>query len=242
MLGDNEDTLCKDCKKKYLMNFKCETKNDLNILWLPENFSQSRFTKSSKASNACTLIVLLMCKRIERLDCRQLDTCFKEDFNIHSELIYVLAESILQGNLLHDRLLAHKPVRHMNLSIPEAIKAGGRELKSIKEWNSFIYLQDLTSSLYTELKEKLTQCLTSIPDRTIYVILIALNRSILLVIEHQGQGRITLLDSHQHAPYGSVIVQTPAPNLQALCSWYCALLRHKCSMYELSFMYFPSAP
>lgn len=194
----------------------------------------------------------------------------------------------LSGNALHEHLLARRTLSHTNLSIPEAISVGEKHLDCIKEWNSYICLKDMATSLHEELKEKLSHCLASVPFGNIYVVLIALNRSVLLVVErnsgsnnsvnfqslgrvnnpvgsqnvrrvqHQGDtngrkkipnvtngvviqdsGRITLFDSHQHFPHGAVIVQTRISQLQELCSWYCSLLQHQCSVYELSFMYFP---
>ncbi|KAL1456143.1 hypothetical protein WDU94_000893 [Cyamophila willieti] len=241
-----EDPVCRQCWQKYFKDFKRELNNNLDIVWLPESFSQSKFTNSTKGSNACTLIVLLLSKQIESMDRRNKK---REDFlamdseesELNLEILYILAESILQGNLLHEQLLAQNTVNHMNLSIPEAINAGGHHLTSIKEWNSFLLLKDLEDSLYSELNEKLSHCMSKFPQRIIYVILIALNRSVLFVIERR-HSRISLIDSHQHAPYGSVIVQTQPPYLENLCSWYCSQLRHKCSMYELSFMYFPISP
>lgn len=236
-MENKPDNLCDNCTERYFKAIKCEMENDLKIVRLPEHFSQSKFTKSSRGSNACTLIVLLLSRGIETLQRQNIGWWIHKDFNMDSAILYALAESILQGNLLHEQMLAEKRAQHVNLSIPEAIQAGGSDLAAIKEWNSFIYLQDLESSLYTELKERLSQCMACVIGRNIYVILIALNRSVLILVE-AGDETVTLFDSHQHPPYGSVIVQAKMDNLEALCSWYCGVLNHKCNVYELSFMYF----
>lgn len=96
-MENKPDNLCDNCTERYFKAIKCEMENDLKIVRLPEHFSQSKFTKSSRGSNACTLIVLLLSRGIEILQRQNIGWWIHKDFNMDSAILYALAESILQG-------------------------------------------------------------------------------------------------------------------------------------------------
>ncbi|PSN39810.1 hypothetical protein C0J52_13625 [Blattella germanica] len=130
------------------------------------------------------------------------------------------------------------------MTVPEAIEAAGNKMRFVTEWKSLVYLMDLGESLYEQLHETVLEWYRNPPPRKgsdLYVILIADNRSVLLVFQKELD-KVTLIDSHQHMSHGAVIAQVPSAKLQNLCSWYHNLLqtcygaRPEC--YELSYLYF----
>ncbi|GLG92719.1 Uncharacterized protein GBIM_00328, partial [Gryllus bimaculatus] len=132
------------------------------------------------------------------------------------------------GNALHEALLARGALRHVNMTVPEAIAAAGARAKFVCEWRSLVYLMDLGASLFEQLAETLADWERNPPPRRhghdLYVVLIADNRSVLLVFQ-KDQDRVSLIDSHQHQAHGAVVVQVQTAYLQQLCAWYNSLLQ-----------------
>ncbi|XP_069701961.1 uncharacterized protein [Periplaneta americana] len=130
------------------------------------------------------------------------------------------------------------------MTVPEAIEAAGSRMKFLTEWKSLVYLMDLGESLFEQLSETVEEWYSHPPPRKgsdLYVILIAENRSVLLVFQKELD-KVTLIDSHQHLSHGAVVAQVPTSKLQNLCLWYHSLL-HDCygarpQCYELSYFYF----
>ncbi|KAK7864351.1 hypothetical protein R5R35_009186 [Gryllus longicercus] len=218
-----------------------ETRGHVRVYWFPRDFSQSRFGDRATGSNACTLIALLMAQRCYQ---QEIKIC-TPDNQISKATVNALAESILEGNALHEALLARGALRHVNMTVPEAIAAAGARAKFVCEWRSLVYLMDLGASLFEQLAETLADWERNPPPRRhghdLYVVLIADNRSVLLVFQ-KDQDRVSLIDSHQHQAHGAVVVQVQTAYLQQLCAWYNSLLqscygaRPEC--YELSYLYF----
>ncbi|XP_067014160.1 uncharacterized protein [Anabrus simplex] len=226
---------------KELPEIECERWGDVSIWWFPRDFSQSRYGDRNTGSNACTLIALLVAQRCNQ---NNIKIWTKEDFTLNKSIITALAESILEGNEIHERLLREGVLQHVNMTVPEAIEAAGSKMKIVTEWKSLVYLMDLGESLYEQLNETIAEWNRNPPMRRssdLYVILIADNRTVLLVFQKELD-TVTLIDSHQHLSHGAVLAQVSNNKLQNLCKWYHSMLlncygvRPVC--YELSFLYF----
>nr|CAD7419901.1 unnamed protein product [Timema poppensis] len=150
----------------------------------------------------------------------------------------------MAGNEIHEWLLRHGKLRHVNMTVPEAITAAGSSMRFICEWKSLVYLLALEESLYEQMTETLAEWHQNPPPRRgsdLYVVLIADNRSVLFIFQKDME-KVTLVDSHQHLNHGAMVAQVPGARLEQLCVWYNNVLRNyygsRPECFELSFLYF----
>lgn len=85
-------------------------------------------------SEACTIICLLVAQRIanSKILIWNVETC--------PQLDIFIAESIIEGNDIHAWIVERGLVSHPYLNTDEALKFGGKRLKTLKEWVSNEYL------------------------------------------------------------------------------------------------------
>ncbi|XP_046485913.1 uncharacterized protein [Neodiprion pinetum] len=247
-------------------DYELEHQGPVLVWWFGQNFSQSRYGDRTNGktvknrfefpnfrfrsfpapgSNACTLIAVLVALRISQSDMKISgghDCCAQTPLS--SQLIKCLADSFVQGNKIHERLLKSGELPHVNMSVPEAIQAAGKSMRSIIEWKSLVYLMDMGSSLFDQLNETVQEWYRNPPPNhsdNLFVIIIADNRSVLLTFQHTVE-KVTLIDSHQHLNRGAVVAQVDLQKLGSLCAWYLGLMKHcynvRPSCYELSYLYF----
>lgn len=215
----------------------------LRVTWFEPDFSQCRynFDNTTCSSNACTLIVLLAAYK-----------CSREKIHltgpgksVNYYLIKALAESMLEGNQVHDDLKRKGALPHINLTVPEAITFAGNRVNGIKEWKSMLYMECLSSTLYENLKKQWnewqkTSLFKQHPD--LYVVLICSSRSVLFII-NPNKNTVTLIDSHQHTcSKGALIAVADRQKTKYLCSFFCQVMseyyKSSSNLYELSMLYF----
>nr|CAH7768715.1 unnamed protein product [Callosobruchus chinensis] len=218
----------------------------LRVTWFEANFSQTHYNvhNACKGSNACTLIAVLMATKCNRHKLMVNEP--QKSLNIR--LIQLLAESMLEGNKIHDYLKTEQLIKHINLNVPEAIKYAGAPAKNMVEWRSEIFMDSLSKTLYENIMKNCREwrkCSYRYYGFDLYIILIADSRSVLFMVQSKTD-TITLVDSHQHDnDRGAVIAITEIPKLKYLCKWYSDVLfkyyHSKPQLYELSFLFFKKA-
>lgn len=57
-----------------------------------------------------------------------------------------IAHGILEGNKIHETLLRRGVFKHVNLTVPEAIKGGGLATRHIIEWVRPYFIQNLITN------------------------------------------------------------------------------------------------
>ncbi|KAJ8920779.1 hypothetical protein NQ315_004920 [Exocentrus adspersus] len=226
---------------KYDLEYLCE--NKIRITWFESKFSQSHYNihNTSKASNACTLIAVLMASK-----CNQ----YKVTINgpqkcLNIRLIQLFAESILEGNRIHEELKQKNMLKHINLNVPEAIKFAGKEASQMTEWRSEVFMESLNKSLFDNIRKHWREWVkpkSETETLDMYIILVADSRTVLFLIQMKSDS-VTLVDSHQHSSEkGAFIAISPRSKLKLLCEWYNYVLStfygSEPSLYELSFLYF----
>lgn len=53
---------------------------------------------------------------------------------LNIKLIHLFALSMLEGNKIHDDLKSNNLIKHINLTVPEAIAFGGKQTEKATEW------------------------------------------------------------------------------------------------------------
>ncbi|KAJ8941094.1 hypothetical protein NQ314_010499 [Rhamnusium bicolor] len=169
---------------KYETEYIYEDK--IRITWFESNFSQSHYkfhnTRSSKASNACTLIVVLMAAK-----CNQYKVVVNGPQKcLNIRLIQLLAASMLEGNRIHDNLKIKNVLKHINLNVPEAIKFGGKQTSDMTEWKSEVYMEQLSKSLFENIRKNWKEWVkpsSETENLDMYIILVADSRTVLFLIQ-----------------------------------------------------------
>ncbi|CAH1738846.1 uncharacterized protein LOC114122463 isoform X1 [Aphis gossypii] len=224
-------------------NFKFVNKHGIHFMWYPATFSQSRLgNTSSKGSNACTIIALLMATNINTSNIR-VNCLFTSPAK--NSLTELFTDAILNGNAIHQNLFKNSSSsQNTNLTVPEAMKAGESSLGTMAEWKSSVYFNDIKINLYAEMNRYIIEWYTNPPccqPNNLYIILIAHNKAILIVIQLDTNS-VLLIDSHQHSSHGALICQSRISKLENLCVWYSKMLCDSAgsnpNAYELSFLYF----
>lgn len=210
------------------------------IVWFERQFSQTFYTPRN-CSNACTLIAILMAAKCHHTKLK----INQPQKSLNTELIYMLDKSMRQGNHIHEQLRQNNVLKHVNLSVPEAIKFGEGETQGMVEWKSPVYTQSMSKYLYEHLKSShklwMKMSKNKRPDY-LFVVLVADSRSVLFVFQEQTD-TITLIDSHQHSQTNGAIIAVCRTNrMRSLCEWFTqmTIMFYKCDphLYELSFLYF----
>ncbi|XP_023014082.1 uncharacterized protein [Leptinotarsa decemlineata] len=220
---------------------ECLYEDKLCVTWFEPNFSQSHYNiqNVNKGSNACTLIAILIAAK-----CNQYKvTMNNPEKCISIKLIVILAESMLEGNSIHDSLKVSNQLPHINLTIPEALKFAERDAE-ITEWKSEVFMEPLAFTLHENITKswiEWTKFHFESGVSNLYVTLVADSRTVLFIIQMRSE-TITLVDSHQHSSdKGAFIAVVHFSKLKYLCQFYNeALLKFHNSvpqLYELSFLY-----
>ncbi|KAJ8954380.1 hypothetical protein NQ318_011053 [Aromia moschata] len=226
---------------KYETEYLYEEK--IRVTWFESHFSQSHYNvhNTSKGSNACTLIAVLMAAK-----CHQYKVMINGPQKcLNIRLIQLLAASMLEGNRIHEELKVKNMLKHINLNVPEAISFGGKQTSDMIEWKSEVYMEPLAKSLFENIRKNWREWVKpdSITEQLdMYVVLVADSRTVLFLIQIKTD-TVTLIDSHQHtSEKGAFIAITRRPKLKLLCQWYNdALSKFYDSeplLYELSFFIF----
>lgn len=240
-----DQELYRRCREEFIPNTVCERVNNVEVRWLPKDFSQSKIGSGSSGSNACTLIAVLVA-----LKCHDKDILSTRDLSIdgYESLLYVFCVSIVEGNRIHEDLQRSGLLDDVNLTVPEAIRACGDASARLVEWKSLIYMMEMRNSLFKEMSEKLLEFFDqSIGNKVtqLFVTLITENRTVLFVIQRKINTAV-LIDSHQHIPYGAVTARADIQHLEELCLWYDTVLRHHYKLapncYELTYLYIDPGP
>lgn len=226
---------------EYGSQLSCD--DHLRVTWFEPDFSQCRynFENSICSSNACTLIVLLVAYKCSR-EKIQLTGPGR---SVNYYLIKALAESMLEGNEIHDDLKRKGALPHINLTVPEAITFAATRVNGIKEWKSMLYMECLSSTLYDNLKKNWNEWQkTSMfkQHQDLYVVLICSSRSVLFII-NPNKNTVTLIDSHQHTcSKGALIAVASRQKTKYLCNFFCQVMseyyKSASNLYELSMLYF----
>nr|XP_018897792.1 PREDICTED: uncharacterized protein LOC109030988 [Bemisia tabaci] len=238
----NKNSMCRDCIEKYEQGIRMNYVRNLTILWFPPNFSQSKFGDRRAGSNACTLICILVSYKVHKTGLKLPNIRMQEAWE---PLMNILAESIVEGNTIHERLRKENKLVEDNLTVPEAIHATRHHVERVTEWESTIISSRMKTSLFDYLSNKVMAWYDTVLSQKgsdLYVIVISLNRSVVLLFQKESE-TVTLVDSHSHYPHGAAIAQVPFKKLRELCNWYACLLRDSAEkpikQYELSYLYFP---
>ncbi|XP_022901831.1 uncharacterized protein [Onthophagus taurus] len=218
--------------------------NELKITWFESNFSQSRynFEHINIASNACTIIVILLAAKCFENKIHM----FGPEKDINYFLVKAFGECILEGNEIHQNLKQRGALSNVNLTVPEGIKHSGLNKQlGLVEWKCKLHMQPLGLTLYKNLKKCWLQwlsCNLSQKREDLYVVLISDSRSVLFIL-NSTLNTVTLIDSHQHTfDRGAVIAIATRHKMKHLCNWFGDLI-YSCYkstplLYELSFLYF----
>ncbi|CAH1993985.1 unnamed protein product [Acanthoscelides obtectus] len=213
---------------------------NFRVTWFEANFSQAHYKvhNASRGSNACTLIAVLMAAKCNKSKLMVNDP--GESLNMR--LILLLAESMLEGNKIHDYLKMKQLIKHINLNVPEAIKYAGPIAKTMVEWKSEIYTDLLSKSLYKNIMENWRVWRGRLYGYDLYVILVADSRTVVFIIQSKSD-TVTLVDSHAHGPdKGAFIAVAKLRKLKHLCKWYSDVMythyHSEPQRYELSFLFF----
>ncbi|XP_056639726.1 uncharacterized protein LOC130447090 [Diorhabda sublineata] len=212
---------------------------NLWIIWFEAKFSQSHYNiqNTNRGSNACTLIVILFAGK-----CNKYDILLTNPVN---SMVHLFAISMLEGNKIHDTLKQKNILKHVNLNVPEAISYGGSDISDIIEWKCLVFMEQLSKSLYKNIKSNWKQWLradTRRRNNNLYVVLVADSRTVLFIIQFKTK-TVVLIDSHLHSyTKGAFMAFTDISKLNYLCYWYSDILRKFYNstpqLYELSFLYF----
>ncbi|XP_076685301.1 uncharacterized protein LOC143377646 isoform X2 [Andrena cerasifolii] len=118
------------------------SENDVVAYWYDEEFSQSRYPPGQKVSTACTLICLLVAQRISETELLvyNVEECPK--------ITVIIAESIVEGNNIHEWIVKKGLVSHPYLNTEEALKLGGRSLCLLREWTFKVFRENIEKGLY----------------------------------------------------------------------------------------------
>uniref|UniRef100_T1J4V4 Uncharacterized protein n=1 Tax=Strigamia maritima TaxID=126957 RepID=T1J4V4_STRMM len=231
----------------YVPNLKCSLEGGVKVWWFPADFCQSRLGDrliGGTGSNACTIITLLMAHKIHSLG---IQIWGHEDQPLNRQLMSAFAESIIDGNDIHERLMASGPMRNPNLTLPEAMEACRGRFVNLVEWDSTVYHSKMRTTLFDNLHRGIMrwelQGMPPTPGCDLYIVLIADQRSVLLVFQ-RALNRVTLIDSHSHLQHGAVVAQAGVSQLKELCLWYDDMCwrfyESRPCCYELSYLYFQS--
>ncbi|XP_012284809.1 uncharacterized protein LOC105702094 [Orussus abietinus] len=214
--------------------------NQVDVYWYNRDFSQSRYPPGQEVSEACTLICLLVAQRVSQTGLLIWDVGSLHGLNI------IIAEAICEGNATHAWILRRGLIPHPYLNTAEALKYGGRSLKTLKEWKFRVYYEDIAVGLYRNVKSFLHEWYENPKSENLFMLLITCGRTILFIFQEQTY-KITLFDSHGHStlenPHrGLVIAQTTVDHLGQLCEWYVEVILNDCynmeaDQYELAFLY-----
>lgn len=134
---------------KYEIEYVYEDK--IRITWFESHFSQSHYNvhNTSKGSNACTLIAVLMASKCNQYKvvvspilytfARWNTSDYFPQINgpkkcLNIRLIQLLACSMLEGNRIHEELKLKNVLKHINLNVPEAMKFAGKQTSTMAEW------------------------------------------------------------------------------------------------------------
>uniref|UniRef100_A0A1B6DI50 Uncharacterized protein n=2 Tax=Clastoptera arizonana TaxID=38151 RepID=A0A1B6DI50_9HEMI len=242
MYNMTDSILLETIKKCFMKNIRVCKDNNVKIWWFPKDFSQSQFGNKFTGSNACSIIALLVALRCNDEKIQIGDFI---ETPVNEQIVCILAESIIEGNNLHRKLLVTGALKFLNMTIPEAIDAIGHKIRYMIEWKSLIFKLNMKKSLYKELNRLLNVWQGNIPadcGSSLFVTLISQQRTVLLIFQYEWHKQVTFVDSHLHLPFGAVMAQVDICNLEDLCLWYYSILKRytqsspKC--YEISFFYF----
>ncbi|XP_057331931.1 uncharacterized protein LOC130671848 [Microplitis mediator] len=212
---------------------------DIQVYWYCPKFSQSRYPPGQSTSEACTLICLLVAQRIchSRLQLWSIEKS--------PRLMIFVAESIIEGNKTHARIIEQALVAHRYLSADEALKFGGNRLATLREWKFRIFKEDI-DMLHSNIREFLEDWYRKPKADNLIMLLITGGRTVLFLFQ-EITDKIILFDSHGHVCSGNthrglVIAQAKMANLQHLCAWFINDVLNNCfnlkpSQYELTFLY-----
>ncbi|XP_018571340.1 uncharacterized protein LOC108911014 [Anoplophora glabripennis] len=215
----------------------------IRVTWFESHFSQSHYNvhNTSKGSNACTLIAVLMASK-----CNQYKVVINGPQKcLNIRLIQLLASSMLEGNRIHEELKLRNVLKHINLNVPEAIKYAGKQASKMTEWKSEVYMEPLNKSLFDNIRKNWKEWVrpnSETEKLDMYIILVADSRTVLFLIQTKTD-TVTLVDSHQHSSEkGAFIAISRRSKLKLLCQWYNEVLSKfydsEPLLYELSFLYF----
>ncbi|XP_063979534.1 uncharacterized protein LOC135163732 [Diachasmimorpha longicaudata] len=214
----------------------------VQVYWYHPDFSQSRYPPGQQVSEACTLICLLVAQRV----CES--KLHLENVEIFPELTALIAASIVEGNDTHARILRQGLVPHPYLNTDEALRFGGKRLKSLVEWKFQVFRESIETSLCQNIQRFLVDWYKNPRGDTLIMLLITCGRTILMLFQRKTN-TITLFDSHGHSTNrnshrGLVVAQAKFERLYALCDWYIEDVLHTCfnvyatNQYELAFLYY----
>lgn len=234
----------------YVPTLKCHLEGGIKVWWFPADFCQSRLgdrligKPGGTGSNACTIITLLMAHKIHS---HGIQIWGHEDQPLNRQLISAFAESIIDGNEIHERLMASGPLRNPNLTLPEAMDSCRGRFNNLVEWDSTVYHSKMRATLFENLHRGIMrwelQGMPPTPGCDLYIVLIADQRSVLIVFQ-RALNRVSLVDSHSHLQHGAVVAQAGISQLKELCLWYDDMCwrfyESRPSCYELSYLYFQS--
>ncbi|CAH0556929.1 unnamed protein product [Brassicogethes aeneus] len=226
---------------KFETEMKIEDK--ILIIWFEPHFSQSHYNikNCTSGSNACTLIAVLMASKCHHNKIQVNHP--KKPLNY--DLVHLFAISMLEGNKIHDHLKINNMLKHINLTVPEAIEFADKFTEGMTEWKSLVYMEPLSTSLYENIRPVYGEWIKQQKTRrsnNLYIILIADSRTVLFILQ-EDTDTVTIMDSHQHsASRGSFIGICRTNRLKSLCDWFSHtnIKSFKCDpkLYELSFLYF----
>lgn len=226
--------------------------NDIKVWWFPSDFCQSRLGDRKIGSNACTLIAVILAYRIHD---QGIGISGKLQKPLSRRLISALAESIVDGNEIHQHLVETGKLSDVNLTLPEAMKfyeqaqkvwelnRPNQHSERLVEWRFYTVMDaSLKSHLFEKLHQGIIQWECQAREGSnLYIILITGGRSVLLVY-HRHLQKITLIDSHGHLQHGAAVSQTDIGHLQNLCDWYDDVCKNyfysNSTSFEISFLHF----
>lgn len=84
-----------------------------------------------EGSNACTLIAVLLAGKINEF---KITIWGYQDQPLSRMLVTSLAESIVDGNEIHEKLMHEGTVLNMDLTVPEALRATKQKYPNLVEW------------------------------------------------------------------------------------------------------------
>ncbi|XP_034943670.1 uncharacterized protein [Chelonus insularis] len=213
---------------------------EIQVYWFSSKFTQSRYPPGQETSQACTLICLLVAQRIcqSGLQIKNIEK--------YPQLGIFIAESIVEGNRRHASIIRKSLVSHPYLDTVEALKFGGKRLKSLVEWKFHIFREDIKKNISNNIQQYLEEWYQSPKADTLIMLLITCGRTILYIFQEMI-GKIILFDSHNHSTpqypdRGLVIAQAKFEQLKSLCNWYIDAVLYNCfnahaDQYELAFLY-----
>ncbi|ODN02950.1 hypothetical protein Ocin01_03719 [Orchesella cincta] len=233
---------------EYTPDVFSQTDRGVNVWWFPTTFSQSQLGDRVIGSNACTLIAVLLGGRVTEFN---IVIWGYQDQPLSRMLVTSLAEAIIEGNEIHESLMAEGTVNSMDLTVPEALRAVQFKYSNLVEWG------DRTAFVNEPLAETLIENLLPViidfehapperkrPNTDLFAILVCDGRSVLFVYQ-PSTAKVTVIDSHAHSSCmsGAVIAQARFGDLEQLCNWFFAMLTQsfergaRVQPYELAFLY-----